>query len=65
MCGSEINNVFANRGAIGNAVRFDPTQSVYDATSPYDGYFLLINSSTGAQYNLAPTNPMALLNFKK
>jgi TonB-linked SusC/RagA family outer membrane protein len=37
--GSEINNVFANRGAIGNAVRFDPTQSVYDATSPYDGYF--------------------------
>ncbi len=62
--GSEINNVFANRGAIGNAVRFDPTQSVYDATSPYDGYFSWIDPNTNAQYNLAPTNPMALLNLR-
>jgi iron complex outermembrane receptor protein len=62
--GSEIENKFANRGAIGNAVRFDPTQSIYDVNSPYDGYFTWMNSTNTAQLNLAPTNPMALLNLR-
>ena len=61
--GMYIENVFANRGAIGSAIRFDPTQNVYDPTSPYDGYFSWIDPSTDAQYNLAPSNPVALQNL--
>ena len=60
---SFTNNTFANRGAIGNAISFDPTQSVYDETSPYGGYYSWIDPATGSQYNLAPTNPVALLNL--
>lgn len=56
-------NTFANRGAIGNAISYDPTQSVYDETSPFGGYHSWIDSGTGYQYNLAPTNPVALLNL--
>ena len=33
------NNQFANRGAIGAAIQFDPTQPILDPASPYGGYF--------------------------
>ncbi|HNU58471.1 MAG TPA: TonB-dependent receptor [Aquaticitalea sp.] len=56
-------NAFANRGAIGSAVIFDPTQSIYDANSPYGGYFAWLNNQ-GVQNNLAPTNPVALINLR-
>jgi len=56
-----IENTFANRGAIGSAIVFDPTQEVYDAGSPFDGYFTWMDGNY--QYNLAPTNPVALLNL--
>ena len=62
--GSEINNTFADRGAIGNAMRFDPTQSVYSSTSPFGGYFTWMNTANTAQLNLAPTNPVALLELR-
>ena len=55
-------NTFGNRGAIGSAVDFDPTQSVYNPNSTYSPYFTWLNSEGNAQYNLAPTNPVALLN---
>lgn len=61
--GSYTENQFANRGAIGSAVGFDPTQSVYDPNSQYAGYFAWIDQNTGQQANLAPTNPVALLNL--
>ncbi|AUC74331.1 SusC/RagA family TonB-linked outer membrane protein [Olleya sp. Bg11-27] len=61
--GSYTENQFANRGAIGSATSFDPTQSPYDANSPYAGYFAWIDQSTGQQANLATTNPLALLNL--
>jgi len=61
--GMYTENTFANRGAIGSAVAFDPTQSVFDANSPYGGYFSWIDPSTNAQFNLAPTNPVALINL--
>jgi TonB-dependent starch-binding outer membrane protein SusC len=61
--GMYTENTFADRGAIGNAVAFDPTQSVFDANSPYAGYFSWIDSNTGSQYNLAQTNPVALINL--
>ena len=62
--GSYIENAFANRDAIGSSAGYDPTQAVYDATSKYGGYSTWINPTTGNKYNLAPTNPLALLDFK-
>ena len=61
---SVIKNQFANRDAIGSAVGYDPTQSVYDANSKYGGYTTWIDPATGNKFNLAPTNPLALLNLK-
>jgi iron complex outermembrane receptor protein len=50
---------FGDAGAVGSAVSFDPTQSVYDASaSQYGGYFSWL--SKGA-VNAQP-NPVALLN---
>jgi iron complex outermembrane receptor protein len=44
---------YANRGAIGSATRFDPTQSVFDENGNYTQY--------GFDANLAPANPIFLL----
>ena len=56
-------NKFANRGAIGSALRFDPTKPVFNG-SQYGGYFSWIDSATGNQAAIgAPTNPLALLNM--
>ncbi|WP_054852591.1 TonB-dependent receptor [Olleya sp. ITB9] len=57
-------NTFADRGAIGSAVSFDPTQSIFDPNSQYGGYFTWLDNGTGNQNSLAPTNPLALLNLK-
>lgn len=45
---------YANEGAIGSAISFDPTQSVYDENGNYTQY--------GTSANLAPVNPLFLLN---
>lgn len=57
-------NTFSDRGAIGSAVSFDPTQSIFDPNSQYGGYFTWLDNGTGNQNSLAPTNPLALLNLK-
>lgn len=57
-----VNNRFADTGAIGNAISFDPTKPVYDSTSPYGGYFEWLQSPGGAPIAIgAPKNPVALL----
>lgn len=56
-------NVYANQGAIGSAVWFDPTREVYDEASPYGGYFEW-KLTTGALSNLSPRNPVGLLNLR-
>ncbi|PTX42500.1 iron complex outermembrane receptor protein [Christiangramia gaetbulicola] len=58
-------NKFADQGAIGAAVAFDPTQSVYDDTLPFGGYFEFNRLSGGdiVQQNLATRNPVALLDL--
>lgn len=56
-------NQFADRGAIGSAVNFDPTQPVLDPESPYNGYFTWLNNQ-GAPQPLATANPVALLNLR-
>ena len=53
-------NHFAEQGAIGSAVAFDPTQAVYDPTSPFDGFFEFRNANDEALQQ-ATRNPVALL----
>ena len=55
-------NNFANRGAIGSAVFFDPTKPVYDSGSPYGGYYTWLEAD-GTKLALSPVNPMALLDL--
>lgn len=52
---------FANQSAIGAAIQFDPTQSVYDSSSRYGGYFEWMSNPTTLNPN-APRNPVSLLN---
>lgn len=49
-------------GVEGSAIRFDPTQPVYDAESPYDGFFEYRNGPNESNF-LAPAtrNPVAQL----
>ncbi len=56
-------NVFADQGAIGSAVSFDPTQPIYDANSPFGGFFEFTRETADGitQQNLATRNPVALL----
>ncbi|MFT4759332.1 MAG: TonB-linked SusC/RagA family outer membrane protein [Paraglaciecola sp.] len=57
-----IDNRFANRGAIGSAISFDPTQTPLDSDNAYGGYTTFINAA-GLPNTLAPANPLALLNL--
>jgi iron complex outermembrane receptor protein len=61
--GNYTENLFGNRGAIGSASTYAPTQPVYDPNSQFGGYFSWIDSATGFQPSLAGTNPVALLNL--
>ena len=56
--GSMTNQNFANTGAIGSAIVFDPTQPVYDPASPYGGFF---EWQEGAVPTLSPRNPVSQL----
>jgi TonB-linked SusC/RagA family outer membrane protein len=58
--GSFDDNVYANTGAIGSAISFDPTQPVFDPGSPFDGFFEFTQPN-GDPISLAPRNPLALL----
>ncbi len=60
--GMVIKNRFADYGAIGAAVSFDPTQPVYDKSSPYGGYFTWTQPN-GDPITIAPSNPLAMLNM--
>lgn len=62
--GMFTNNTFANRGAIGSAVAFDPTQPVLDASSPYGGFYTWTQAN-GDPNTLSPANPVALLEMGK
>lgn len=54
-------------GEEGNAITFDPTQPVYDANSPFGGFFQYYNDNNDGVINesdlisLAPFNPVANL----
>jgi iron complex outermembrane receptor protein len=59
------NNFFADQGAIGAAVTFDPTQPVYSGNSEFGGYFEWLTPSTGLPNTLAGKNPVGLLYQKE
>jgi len=51
---------FANQGAIGTAIYFDPTQPVFSNSKRFGGYFEWLDA-TGKPNNLAARNPIAQL----
>ncbi|GAB3563112.1 TonB-dependent receptor [Spirosoma luteolum] len=59
--GSIINNVFADQGAIGAAVSFDPTQPVYSGNNNYGGFYEWLDPNTNKPNTLATRNPLGLL----
>ena len=59
------NNRFADEGAIGNALRFDPTQSVYDPTSYFGGYFEWREADGDRVAVGAQQNPVSLLRQRR
>jgi len=63
--GTKMSNTFADRGAIGSAVSFDPTKPVMDNVTGenYGGYFTWVDSE-GYPNGLAPSNPVALLDIR-
>ncbi len=62
--GMLIDNSFANGGAIGSAVSFDPTKPVYNPGNNYGGFYTWTQPN-GDPNTLAPNNPMALLMMHK
>lgn len=59
---TNVKNFFANQGAIGTAVYFDPTQAIEG--NQWDGYFEWLDPTTQKPNTLAPRNPLALLNTR-
>ncbi len=61
--GANNKSTFANEGAIGAAVNFDPTQSVNSNATKFGGYYEWLdagNTNSGLR-QLAPRNPVGLL----
>ena len=55
-------NRFADAGQVNAALRYDPTQPVYDATSPFGGFYQhLTRTPEGTLVNNGTRNPVASL----
>ena len=63
--GALTDNRFANQGAIGAAVGYDPTQPVYSGKDALGGYFEWLDPATGKPNTLASVNPLSQLLLKK
>ncbi|MCW3785624.1 SusC/RagA family TonB-linked outer membrane protein [Plebeiibacterium sediminum] len=59
-----IDNRFADKGAIGSALRYDPTQSVFNNTGIYGGYTTWLMSDGSRNVN-GTRNPVAQLQQKE
>ncbi|RAJ77508.1 iron complex outermembrane receptor protein [Chitinophaga dinghuensis] len=65
--GAITNAHYANQQAIINAVQFDPTQPVYDSSSPFGGYFEWYTKDAAGNVTLnpnAPRNPVSLIRMQ-
>ncbi|MCU0340384.1 MAG: TonB-dependent receptor [Spirosomaceae bacterium] len=64
--GALINNTFADQGAIGSAIAFDPTQPIRSGNeSAFGGYYEWLDPATKLPNTLAPRNPLGLLNMRQ
>jgi TonB-dependent starch-binding outer membrane protein SusC len=61
--GMHINNRFADWGAIGNAMAFDPTRTIYEPGNWYAGYYTW-KLGTGLPITIATSNPVAQLELR-
>ncbi|MCX6264640.1 MAG: SusC/RagA family TonB-linked outer membrane protein [Bacteroidetes bacterium] len=61
--GSQTKNRFANEGAIGNAVSFDPTKPVYSGNKNWGGYYEWLQPNA-LPIDLSSRNPLALLDLR-
>ncbi|UOE46804.1 TonB-dependent receptor [Mucilaginibacter sp. SMC90] len=60
--GANVKQRFANEGAIGAAVSFNPTLPVYSGSNRFGGYYEWLDpSSVNGLKSLAPLNPLGLL----
>jgi len=60
--GSQVKQRFANEGAVGSAVSFDPTKPVYSGSKRFGGYYEWLDpSSASGLRSLAGLNPLGLL----
>ena len=64
--GARTANRFADEGAIGSAIAFDPTKPVYSGSPRFGGFFTYINNgASGAPpADLSPANPLGLLEMR-
>ncbi len=58
---SLLNNRFADQGAVGNAISFDPTKPVYSGNPNFGGYYEWLGTDGNPLTVGAPKNPLALL----
>jgi len=59
--GARTSNRFADEGAIGSAISFDPTQPVRVSSPRFGGFFTYTLPGQLAPRDLSPTNPVSLL----
>lgn len=59
--GTVTNTRFANQGAIGNAISFDPSQPVYSKGSKFGGYYEWLGANDSTLNNNSNRNPVAML----
>ncbi len=59
--GAKTTDDFINAGVIAASATFDPTQAVFSGNDNYGGYWEWLNAD-GSVNNLAPRNPLGLLN---
>ncbi len=58
--GTYSDSQFANQGAIGEAINYDPTKPVYSGSGKYGGYYEWLDAS-GNPLPTGPYNPVGLL----
>ncbi|GAC1379925.1 MAG: TonB-dependent receptor [Hymenobacter sp.] len=67
--GSWVDNNFSNQGAVGSAVRYNPTQPITSDDpkyAPFGGYVEFLDPSGNGKLNsLAPLNPIGLINTRR
>lgn len=62
--GTWADNKFADTGAIGAALTFDPTQNVFSDNANYGNYFQYLQANGTPQQNV-PANPVATLMLRR